>query len=161
LVKESWPDQVIKGSELFDAALFKNHKTMQLFFTFIGNLKKRVMNANATETHYFINELASGGKLLRCYTQNIDGLEKLVGLNLGTNVVQLHGDLDSVSCTCCSYTMGFDLETVELFATGKTKACTKCKEGNDKRVADGKRSLSVGILRPNIVLYNEFHKNGR
>ena len=52
----------------------------ELFYSFMGELRHIVSNANCTPTHKFIKELDKQGKLLRCYTQNIDCLEKRVGL---------------------------------------------------------------------------------
>lgn len=36
-----------------------------------------------TPTHHFIKLLADRGLLLRCYTQNIDGLERIAGVDPG------------------------------------------------------------------------------
>jgi hypothetical protein len=36
----------------------------------------------------------------------------------------------------------------------------RCEEILERRVANGKRTISVGMLRPDIVLYGEHHKQG-
>lgn len=46
---------------------------------------------NPTPTHYFMSLLASKGLLLRCYTQNIDSLESLAGVDPNL-VVAAHGN---------------------------------------------------------------------
>ncbi|KAL7747681.1 ribosylnicotinamide kinase [Sorochytrium milnesiophthora] len=82
LVKDKYPDSVVKGQDLFDARLFTDAKATKVFYTFMANLKVETDKATATTTHRFIKLLADSGKLLRCYTQNIDGLEGKAGLRM-------------------------------------------------------------------------------
>ena len=49
-----------------------------------------------TPTHHFIAELHKRGKLLRCYTQNIDSLESRAGLP-AEKIVAAHGNFDTAS----------------------------------------------------------------
>jgi len=51
---------------------------------------------NPTPTHHFIAELHARGKLLRCYTQNIDSLETRAGLP-ADKIVAAHGNFDTCS----------------------------------------------------------------
>lgn len=44
-------------------------------------MRRVAENANPTRTHHFIPNLRDSGKLVRDYTQNIDGLEDKVGLS--------------------------------------------------------------------------------
>ena len=146
----------------------------------------------ATVTHRFIRQLRDQRKLVRCYTQNIDGLEGREGLitdlsqgkgvrtrftkkaiNLpyspinslpgnqvdgGCEVVQLHGDLESLRCTICSETYAWDELNEEAFLLkGIAPNCPKCTEKNKTRKDKGMRSTTIGRLRPNIVLYGEQH----
>ncbi len=160
MIKTKYPDTVVKGSELFDASLFKESKTKALFYTFMSILKITTKEANPTKTHELIKYVSSRKKLLRCYTQNIDGLEARVGLSLDGKCSQLHGELDHVICTLCPFKSNFDEDIIEIFKDGKSTSCPKCTNLNELRTAAGKRSISIGYLRPNIVLYNEHHKNG-
>ncbi|GBG32048.1 NAD-dependent deacetylase sir2D [Hondaea fermentalgiana] len=50
--------------------------------------------------HYFLQELQDRGKLHRCYSQNIDGLELMTGLDR-SRVVTCHGSLGAISCEFC------------------------------------------------------------
>lgn len=59
-------------------------------------------NLTPTLSHYFIGMLESKGKLLRNYTQNIDGLEKKAGV---TKTVQCHGTFETSSCLRCGFTV--------------------------------------------------------
>ena len=49
-----------------------------------------------TATHYLLRLLHDRGKLLRCYTQNIDSLEGAAGLPASA-IVAAHGNFDSAS----------------------------------------------------------------
>ena len=76
IVKAKYPSSFIKGQDLFDISLFRSNETLLIFCTFMEGLYKFSLQAKATETHKFINTLKEKNKLLRCYTQNIDSLEK-------------------------------------------------------------------------------------
>jgi NAD-dependent SIR2 family protein deacetylase len=124
---------------------------------------------------------------MRCYTQNIDGLEARDGLimdmasgkgnkrrfmkknfeaplpeqtsntdfDAGVEVVQLHGDLETLRCSYCQRKTEWTDEATEIYLEGVAPKCKKCTESSERRQSTGKRGLSVGVLRPNIVLYGE------
>ncbi|KAL0167851.1 hypothetical protein M9458_036073, partial [Cirrhinus mrigala] len=50
--------------------------------------------------HYFIRMLHQKGLLLRMYTQNIDGLEKLCGIP-DDKLVEAHGSFATAACHLC------------------------------------------------------------
>ncbi|KAJ2082421.1 NAD-dependent deacetylase hst3 [Coemansia sp. RSA 988] len=79
-LKQRYPTSVSNGRDLFDATLFHDPDMVGLFYNFMGELRNLVSQATHTPTHSFIKELDKHGKLLRCYTQNIDSLEKRIGL---------------------------------------------------------------------------------
>ena len=184
----------IKGKALFDSAIWRDEQSTSTFYTFIASLRRKIQKEveGTTVTHKFIRQLRDQRKLVRCYTQNIDGLEGREGLitdlsrgtgvrtrftknsvNLpyspinslpgskldgGCEVVQLHGDLESLRCTICSETFQWDEENGEvLLSKGVAPNCPKCAAKNQIREDKGMRSTTVGTLRPNIVLYGEQH----
>jgi NAD-dependent deacetylase sirtuin 2 len=53
-----------------------------------------------TPTHHFLGMLQDRGKLLRCFTQNIDGLELLAGVD-PDRLVQAHGGTATAHCIEC------------------------------------------------------------
>ena len=136
---------VLKGRDLFDASLFRDPTSTAVFYTFISKLKKSVDCVSPSPTHHFIKTLETKGKLLRSYTQNIDGLEERVGL-LGSasedaksvgkgksklrlkdvKNVQLHGDIRRVRCTLCSASFPFTDEYTESFLVGEAPDCPEC-----------------------------------
>ncbi|EJU00021.1 DHS-like NAD/FAD-binding domain-containing protein [Dacryopinax primogenitus] len=149
LVKLRYPATFVKGRDLFDASLFRSPDSTALFYTFIAELKNAVNAAEPGATHRFLRLLEGKGKLLRSYTQNIDGLEERAGssssqeskpkpkgkkLNTARNV-QLHGDIH-------------------------TPPCPACVSRSEARIMRAARPLPQGYLRPAIVLYDEPHPLG-
>ncbi|EGF76759.1 hypothetical protein BATDEDRAFT_14620, partial [Batrachochytrium dendrobatidis JAM81] len=178
LVKAKYPNVVLKGRDLFDASLFNDPISTRLFYTFMSELRRLTANARLTRTHQFIKDIATSNRLLRCYTQNIDCLESRLGLTSSTRtalqasssgalssinrtqVVQLHGNLETVVCAFCQTVSEFTDEIAALFDCGEPPSCSACENVRAIRMAQGKRDISVGLLRPNIVLYNEHHREG-
>ncbi|KAJ3010457.1 hypothetical protein HKX48_007392 [Thoreauomyces humboldtii] len=132
----------------------------------MAELKTVVSHAEITPTHRFVKQLDVDHKLLRCYTQNIDSLELRLEMSsdLGdkqaARIVQLHGDLDNVICTLCQTTFPFDDPRQVQFRGGTPPPCPECETMQTVRNVAGKRALTIGTLRPNIVLYNEHHSRG-
>ncbi|KAI9144349.1 DHS-like NAD/FAD-binding domain-containing protein [Paraphysoderma sedebokerense] len=133
----------------------------------MGELKQVLRKANHTKTHQFIRTLDTKGKLLRCYTQNIDCLEERVELSIQMvdkkqvgKVVQLHGNMNLVACTICQARFDFTEEFERVFIDGTPPGCPDCNEKSMMRAAANMRSRAVGTLRPDIILYNEHHPRG-
>ncbi|KAH7337959.1 hypothetical protein B0J17DRAFT_660216 [Rhizoctonia solani] len=172
LVKERYPDVVMKGRDLFDAALFRDPMSAALFYTFMAELKTQIDSAHPAPVHDFLAMLDDKGKLLRSYTQNIDGLEERAGLgtqdlntttgNAGQRAknVQLHGDIHRVRCTLCSAAYPCSPDHIAAFRTGVPPDCPECIARSDARTARSARALKCGTLRPAIVLYDEPHPLG-
>lgn len=71
----------LKGRELFDASIWSDPLKTSVFYTFATNLRQKSKDAAPTGCHEFISHLSNAGKMVRCYTQNIDLLEDKVGLS--------------------------------------------------------------------------------
>ncbi|CAN8102502.1 unnamed protein product [Discula destructiva] len=71
----------LKGKELFDASIWSDPLKTSVFYTFATNLRQKSRDAAPTGCHQFIGHLSKAGKMVRCYTQNIDLLEDKVGLS--------------------------------------------------------------------------------
>ncbi|KAK2461579.1 hypothetical protein APHAL10511_006042 [Amanita phalloides] len=179
LVKQQHPDIVLKGRDLFEASLFRDPKSTAVFYTFISQLKHSIDSASPSPTHRFIKTLDAKGKLLRSYTQNIDGFEEQAGL-LGNSSedakidgkgkqrvrmrdvrnIQLHGDIHRVRCTACSAEYPCTQEHMKYFSEGLSPSCSECLMRSNARAARSARPIKVGSLRPAIVLYGEPHPLG-
>jgi len=94
-------------------------------------------NYYATPCHYFIRLLQEKGLLLRCFTQNIDTLERVAGVQ-GDKMVEAHGSFATAHCISCSE--AFTQEYVrEAMLSDKVPICTSCK----------------GTVKPDIVFFGE------
>ncbi|WVQ72472.1 hypothetical protein IAR50_002025 [Cryptococcus sp. DSM 104548] len=170
LVKNKYPDAFFTGKDLFSAGTFANPLTTAIFYTFIAELSLSCNQAKPTRTHRFIETLHEKKKLMRSYTQNVDGLERRMGLEsggrgkglkkLGTKNVELHGDLGRVRCVLCFSDYEATAEYVEMFREGEAPECPSCMERCESRINRSARATAVGTLRPSIVLYDEPHPLG-
>ncbi|KAL4266645.1 sirtuin family protein [Pleurotus pulmonarius] len=179
LVKQKYPDIVLKGRDLFDASLFRDQRSTAVFYTFISQLKRSIDAVAPSRTHQFLKTLDSKKKLLRSYTQNIDGLEEKAGLLSSSSHeakssgkgkakiktkdvrnVQLHGDIHRVRCVSCSAEYACAEEHLDVFDNGTPPECPECATRCEARKARSARATRVGSLRPAIVLYDEPHPLG-
>ena len=62
-----------------------------------------------TLTHTFMRLLQDKGILLRCFTQNIDTLERMAGVT-EDNIVEAHGSFATAGCIDCRVTVRTLLE---------------------------------------------------
>lgn len=84
--------------------------------------------------HRFVRELETRGKLLRVYSQNLDGFERTLGVD---NVVQCHGSLATASCVSCRLRVPF-----EAGAGVGVPSCTQCTH-------------ALNVLKPDVAFLNE------
>lgn len=131
----------------------------------VSNMSRMTKAAKPTAFHHMLATMAKQGRLLRLYTQNVDGLDTSLE-PLQTRIpltkdqdgkwprtVQLHGGLEKMVCSKCHELSEFQ---AELFGGAVPPICPTCEEVNDIRTNhEGKRSHGVGRLRPRMVLYNE------
>ncbi len=127
------------------------HNTIQ-YHTVLHDLWKLSTRATPTAFHTLMDSIASDGRLLRHYTQNINCIEQSLP-DLYERTVQLHGGINEVLCQYCGWN---GLRISESFS----EACPRCQEVALDREKRGKRSSGIGRLRPNMVLYGEEHPRG-
>ncbi len=153
------------GKHLFDASVYKHDSSTESFHTMVRELAQMTSSAKPTPFHHMLASVASEGRLMRLYSQNIDTLDTqmpplatTVPLNAKgpwPTTVQLHGGLEKMVCTKCGHLEPFN---ASLFEGPEPPLCEKCKEQDQVRTAfAGKRSHGIGRLRPRIVLYNEYN----
>lgn len=71
----------LKGRDLFDCNIWADPLKTSVFYRFATTLRQRVKEVEPTVTHRFIAQMRDVGKLARVYTQNIDEIEKKIGLS--------------------------------------------------------------------------------
>ena len=70
-----------RGQDLFQSSVLQHPDSAVQFYQFITTLRQRIQKITTTSAvHQFIKALRDQGRLLRCYTQNFDGLEAREGL---------------------------------------------------------------------------------
>jgi NAD+-dependent protein deacetylase SIR2 len=129
----------------------------------VRQLSEMTKEAKPTPFHHMLAKLASEDRLLRLYTQNVDGLDTSMD-HLNTTVplnrkgpwpktIQLHGGLQKMVCSKCN-----DMSDLapDLFDGPTPPLCKPCEDTDNARTEHaGKRSHGIGRLRPRMVLYNE------
>ncbi|MCJ1479592.1 hypothetical protein MMC13_008278 [Lambiella insularis] len=151
------------GKHLFDASVYQTDSSTSSFHDMVRSLSHLVSAAEPTAFHHMLSTLGSEGRLLRLYTQNVDGIDVALP-SLQTNVplstkgpwprsIQLHGGLEKMVCSKCNHLSNFE---PLLFDGPEPPLCKVCMETDKVRTDHaGKRSHGIGKLRPRIVLYNE------
>uniref|UniRef100_A0A8C6RQI9 NAD-dependent protein deacetylase n=1 Tax=Nannospalax galili TaxID=1026970 RepID=A0A8C6RQI9_NANGA len=108
---------------IFEISYFKKHP--EPFFALAKELYPGQFKP--TICHYFIRLLKEKGLLLRCYTQNIDTLERVAGLE-PQDLVEAHGTFYTSHCVspACrqEYTLSWMKEKIFSEVTPK---CEKCQ----------------------------------
>lgn len=183
-IQDSHGNLITKGRDLFDASVvFNSANTADIFYKWMTHLRHQCARAQPGVAHRFIRRLADREQLVRSYTQNIDGLERKAGLAVwdpyrkkddpahvpwkDTHSVPLHGTMEYLTCNLCSSHYQFPESSPPLSKKKKKKTpggvlqagvvCPDCQLRSEIRVADGRRPLTSGKLRPTVVLYEEPH----
>ncbi|XP_072172130.1 NAD-dependent protein deacetylase sirtuin-2-like [Diadema setosum] len=121
---------------IFDIGFFR--KNPKPFFTLAKELYPSG-KYRPNYVHYFVRMLHDRGILLRMYTQNIDGLERLAGIP-GEKLVEAHGTFTTCTCTKCGFEHDGE-EVKDLIFADKVPKC--------------KRQTCMGVVKPNIVFFGE------
>ncbi|KAL9608758.1 MAG: hypothetical protein Q9167_006412 [Letrouitia subvulpina] len=151
------------GKHLFDASVYQTDLSTSHFHDMVRSLSHLVSHAKPTVFHHMLATLAKEDRLLRLYTQNVDGIDTSLPplkteVPLGSKgpwprTIQLHGGLQKMICSKCKNLSDFE---PALFDGPVAPLCALCIETDKVRTNHaGKRSHGVGRLRPNMVLYNE------
>ncbi|KAK9453724.1 DHS-like NAD/FAD-binding domain-containing protein [Dipodascopsis uninucleata] len=152
------------GQSMFDVSVYHSENSIRMFHQMVNSLHSLSKDATTTSFHSLLGKLAQENRLLRLYTQNVDSLESsLSGLETiaplpakapWPKTIQLHGSLEKMICSKCGYISAFD---PLIFNDNPAPECPECKELDSVREVVGKRTQGVGIMRPRIVLYNEYN----
>ncbi|NXN14538.1 SIR3 deacetylase, partial [Indicator maculatus] len=94
-------------------------------------------NYRPNYAHYFLRLLHDKGLLLRLYTQNIDGLERVAGIP-PDRLVEAHGTFATATCTVCRRKFPGEDFRGDIMA-GRLPQCPTCS----------------GLVKPDIVFFGE------
>nr|XP_020457563.1 NAD-dependent protein deacetylase sirtuin-1 [Monopterus albus] len=89
--------------------------------------------------HKFISMLDKQGKLLRNYTQNIDTLEQVAGVQ---RIIQCHGSFATASCLVCKHKVDCEAIREDIF-NQVVPHCPHCPDA------------PLAIMKPDIVFFGE------
>ncbi|XP_065263873.1 NAD-dependent protein deacetylase sirtuin-1 [Emys orbicularis] len=90
--------------------------------------------------HKFIALMDKEGKLLRNYTQNIDTLEQVAGIQ---RIIQCHGSFATASCLICKYKVDCEAVRGDIF-NQVVPRCPRCPPDEP-----------LAIMKPEIVFFGE------
>jgi len=133
------PDLVAAGKtpeDLFSIQHFR--KAPQDFYERLKGMYTSMENVSPTPAHKFLRLLDERGVLLRCYTQNVDGLERKAGLS-PEKLVEVHGSLLSCSGIETGKACNFDEFTHAL----------RHDDWENLREKHGE------LIKPDIVMYGQ------
>ena len=154
-----------KPEAIFDIQFF--HEDPTPFYDLARDLLPS--NYYPTLMHHFIRLLQNKGLLLRCYTQNIDTLERQAGVK-SEYLIEAHGSFGSCFCVICGAEYDqeyFRAKVVDMTddirnEKGEKIPWCKCKamivgngdvEGDEKAISSLKQCH--GNVKPNIVFFGE------
>jgi NAD-dependent deacetylase len=106
------------------------------FFEWIRPLVTQMVVAQPNPAHLALVSLEAEGYLTSTITQNIDGLHRKAGTK---NVLEVHGSLETLSCTRCFTRFSSAGFIVPFLEQGEIPHCPKCG----------------GVLKPNLILFGE------
>lgn len=130
-----------------------------LFFAFARDVMPAA-GLRPSATHRFIAELGRRGRLLRNYSQNIDGLERAAGVP-EERLVLCHGSFLSATCMRCRRQVAGE-EIAPTVARGEVPVCDECATlagAEDDSDEDGAGEEDVatarGVFKPDIIFFGE------
>jgi len=97
-------------------------------------------NHKPTQTHYFLKLLEEKKVLRRVYTQNIDSLERMAGINPEL-IIPAHGNFDSATC----------IKTGKKVDINEVKESIMAGENGWKKM----NKKYGGLVKPDIVFFGE------
>lgn len=120
--------------EVASLSAFRYHP--EKFFAWMRPLVEKFTLAQPNPAHLGLARLQNAGFIQTIVTQNIDGLHQKAG---STNVLEVHGGLETLTCIGCYQKFPADGFVAVYLQSGSMPCCPKC----------GK------LLKPDLVLFGE------
>ena len=150
------------GKDLFQYSALRRPETCRRLYDMINTMKIQIEAAEPTRFHRLMGKFAEAGRLLRLYTQNVDGFDidmpSLAKIEGGANrwpiAIPLHGRLDTLFCERCLRTYPFNRSLFENKTV--TAQCNNCLT-SPVRTRSGRTSgpPRPSLLRPRMLFYND------
>ncbi len=126
----------------YPEAIFESHQFRKDPAPFYGLVREIYpQRLKPTTTHKFFKLLDQQGILRRVYTQNIDALEFLTGLD-EDKVTEAHGTFQRSYCVKCKKKYDLPWLKRQIFSPETNDGVPKCDDCN-------------GVVRPDVVLFGE------
>jgi NAD-dependent deacetylase len=106
------------------------------FFEWFRPLARQMFEAKPNPAHAALAELEARGFVKSIITQNIDALHQKAGSKI---VIEMHGTLQTLTCTQCYHQAQADAYIAAFVETGELPACPKCAQ----------------TLKPDVILFGE------
>ncbi len=106
------------------------------FFHWFRTLASQILDARPNAAHLALAEFETSGCIRAIITQNIDSLHQKAGSN---HVVEMHGSLRTLSCTCCFKQHESERFLQPFIREGTLPLCPNCN----------------GLLKPDVILFGE------
>jgi NAD-dependent deacetylase len=106
------------------------------FYKWLHSLAIQIYTAQPNRAHYAMAKLQNAGYISTIITQNIDGLHTRAGAK---NVLEIHGSLDTLTCTSCYRQFASATILGEYIDHCALPHCQVCGS----------------ILKPDVILYEE------
>ncbi|GKT34715.1 NAD-dependent histone deacetylase Sir2 [Aduncisulcus paluster] len=142
-------DGLNEPTDMFSLPFFRDNPIP--FYKFAKELLPGQFNPSFT--HHFISEIDRRGRLLRNYTQNIDGLEKTAGVK---RYLQCHGTFDTCRCLTCGRKWNTMEKIKHHILNQRVPLCEFCSGGKDfwEHASPGVKPPQ-GVIKPDIVFFSE------
>ncbi|KAG8722681.1 hypothetical protein FRC08_014426 [Ceratobasidium sp. 394] len=137
----------LKTSKLYDSGAVDNPLTRLAYSRVFAGMRINDRTTAAREIHLLTKQLYAAGRLLRCYTQEVNGLHTRDCPGMTNRVVEIHGTNAHLRCSNCHQrpnqpTTDFD---EQLLRDGHAP-CTRCNVSRH------------GRLLPDVLLHDEASK---
>lgn len=106
------------------------------FYLWMRPLAIKIYHAQPNDAHQSLARLQKAGYLHTIITQNIDALHQKAG---STNVLEIHGTMETLSCTRCYHQVASRGFIDPYLEKGEIPRCPKCSS----------------ILKPDLMLFGE------
>ncbi len=120
--------------EVASLTIFRTHP--ERFFQWFRPLASQIFYAKPNVAHYALAELEQHQRLHAVITQNVDLLHQQAG---SQHIVELHGTLNTLSCTGCFQQYGYLNYLSAFIERGEIPHCPACG----------------GLLKPDVILFGE------